>query len=147
MCSMPVNRIPRDYRREPTILDSQTVHAFVRELLDYANDNQTWGVEVAEALVDLIATRLSDTHSYLEPALAHEVLSGIRANWSSEPLTYVDALCTILANLGDTRSFLRERMAGDSSPEIRTLLAQTVAELDLAFPDDDSTARGSELSG
>jgi hypothetical protein len=57
----------------------------------------------------------------------------------------ISEMCS--TNLGDTRSFLRERMAEDSSPEIRTLLAQTVAELDLAFPDDDSTARGSELSG
>ena len=54
-CFVPVNRLPRDYSREPTILDPQTVHALVRELLDHANANQTWGLEVAETLVDLIA--------------------------------------------------------------------------------------------
>ena len=74
---MPVNRLPRDYSREPTILHPQTVHAYVRELLGYANANRT---EVAEALVDLIATRLSDLHSSLDPALAREVLCGIQAN-------------------------------------------------------------------
>ena len=131
---MPVNRLPRDYRREPTILDPQTVDAFVRELLGYANANRTWGVEVAEALVDLIATRLSDTYSSLDPALAREVLSGIEANWSPEPLTYVDALCTVLANLGDTRPFLREKIATCHSPEVRALLTETLMELDVAFP-------------
>ena len=104
---MPVNRLPRDYQREPTILDPQTVDVLVRELLGYANDNGTWGVEVADALVDLIATRHSDTYSSLDPALARAVLSGVEANWSYEPLAYVDALCTVLANLGDTRPFLR----------------------------------------
>jgi len=133
---MPVNRLPRDYSREPTILDPQTVHAFVRELLDHANANSTWGVEVAEALLDLIATRLSDTHSSLDPALAREVLSGIQANWSLEPLAYVDSLCTVLANLGDTRLFLREKMVTGQSPEVRTLLAETLAELDRVFPAD-----------
>lgn len=133
---MPMNQLPRDYRREPTILDPQTVHAFVQELLGYANAYRTWGVEVAEALVDLIATRLSDTYSSLDPALAREVLSGIEANWSYEPLAYVDALCTVLANLGDTRPFLREKIATAQSPEVRALLAQTLMELDLAFPDE-----------
>jgi hypothetical protein len=127
---MPVNRLPRDYSREPTILDPQTVHAFVRELLDYANANRTWGVEVAEALVDLIATRLSDTHSSLDPDLAREVLSGVEANWSPEPLAYVDALCTVLANVGDTSLFLRGKMATESRPEVRALLAGTLADLD-----------------
>jgi hypothetical protein len=133
---MLVDRLPRDYCREPTILDPQTVHAFVRELLGYANANRTWGVEVAEALVELIATRLSDSHSSLDPTLAGEVLRGIEANWSSEPLAYVDALCTVLANLGDTRPFLREKIATDQSPEVRALLGQTLMELDLAFPDE-----------
>ena len=71
---MPVSPLPRDYRREPTLLTPQAVHALVRELLDYANAHQTWGVEVAEAFVDLIATRLSDTHAALDPCLAREVL-------------------------------------------------------------------------
>jgi hypothetical protein len=132
---MPVNRLPRDYSREPTILDPRTVHAFVRELLDYANANRTWGVEVAEALVDLIATRLSDMHSSLDPALAREVLSSIRANWSPEPLAYVDALCTVLANLGDSRPLLREKMATDQSPEVQALLAETLSELERGFAD------------
>jgi hypothetical protein len=135
-CSMPMNRLPRDYGREPTILDPQTVHAFVRELLGYANANRTWGVEVAEALVDLIATRLSDTYASLDPTLAREVLSGIEANWFPEPLAYVDALCTVLANLGDTRPFLREKLTTSQSPEVRALLAQTLMELDKAFPDE-----------
>jgi hypothetical protein len=135
-CSMLVNRLPRDYSREPTILDSQTIHAFVRELLDYANANRTWGVEVAEAMVDLIATRLSDTHSSLAPALAREVLSGIQANWSPEPLAYVDALCTVLANLGDTRPLLREKLATTQSPEVRVLLAKTLVELNQGFADE-----------
>ena len=133
-----VNRLPRDYRREPTILDPQTVHAFVQELLDYANTHRTWGVEVAEALVELIATRLSDTYSSLDPDLAREVLSGIEANWSPEPLAYVGALCTVLANLGDTRPFLREKMAASQSSEVRALLAETLQALDLAFPDEAS---------
>jgi hypothetical protein len=136
---MPMNRLPRDYSREPTILDPQTVHALVRELLDYANANRTWGVEVAEALVDLIASRLSDTYSSLDPDLAGEVLSGIQANWSSEPLAYVDALCTVLANLGDTRRFVREKMAMSQSPEVRAVLAETLVELDRCFADE---ARG-----
>ena len=51
---MPVFSLPRDYSREPTLLSPQAVHALVRELLDYANANQTWGVEVAEAFVDLM---------------------------------------------------------------------------------------------
>src|SRR5262245_60994820 len=131
--SMSVNQLPRDYSREPTILDPQTVHAFVWELLDYANTNRTWGVEVAEALVDLIATRLSDTYSSLDPALAREVLRGVQANWSPEPLAYVDALCTVLANLGDTRPLLREKIATEQSPEVRSLLAETLAELDRCF--------------
>ena len=134
---MSVNPLPRDYGREPTILDPQTVHAFVRELLAYANANRTWGVEVAEALVDLIATRLSDTYSSLDPTLAGEVLHSIEANWSSEPVAYVDALCTVLANLGDTRPFLREKLAAAQSPEVRALLAETLMELDRAFPDRD----------
>jgi hypothetical protein len=133
---MPVNRLPRDYSREPTILDPPTVHAFVRELLDYANANRTWGVEVAEALVDLIMARLSDTYSSLDPSLAREVLRGIQANWSPEPLAYVDALCTVLANLGDTRPFLREKMATGQSPEVRALLAETLAELDRCYADE-----------
>jgi hypothetical protein len=45
----------------PTLLTPQAVHALVRELLDYANAHQTWGVEVAEAFVDLIAPRPSVT--------------------------------------------------------------------------------------
>jgi hypothetical protein len=130
---MSVNPLPRDYGREPTILDSDTVHAFVRELLAYANANRTWGVEVAEALVDLIATRLSDTYSSLDPALAREVFRGIEANWSPEPLAYVDALCTVLANIGDTRSFLRERIAAEPSAEVRALLAETLTQLDRVF--------------
>jgi predicted RecB family endonuclease len=134
---MPMNRLPRDYSHEPTILDSRTVHAFVRELLDYANANRTWGVEVAETLVDLIATRLSDTYSSLDAALAREVLSGIQANWSPEPLAYVDALCTVLANLGDTRPFLREKLATSQTPEVRALLADTLMELDRGFADGD----------
>jgi hypothetical protein len=133
---MPVNRLPRDYSRAPTILDPQTIHAFVRELLDYANANRTWGVEVAEALADLIATRLSDTYSSLDPALARAVLSGIQANWFSEPLAYVDALCTVLANLGDTRPLLREKLATTQSPEVRALLAETLVELDRSFADE-----------
>ncbi len=133
---MPVNRLPRDYSREPTILDPRTVHAFVRELLDHANANRTWGVEVAEALADLIATRLSDTYSSLEPALADDVLSGVEANWSPEPIAYVDALCAVLANIGDTRPFVRATMATAHSPEVRALLAETLAELDLAYPDE-----------
>ncbi len=131
-----MNRLPRDYSREPTILEPQTVHTFVRELLDHANANRTWGVEVAEALVDLIATRLSDTYSSLDPALARQVLSGIEANWSPEPLAYVDALCTVLANLGDTRPFQREKMATEQSPEVRALLAETLAELERALADE-----------
>jgi hypothetical protein len=130
-----VNRLPRDYSREPTILDPQTVHALVRELLDHANANQTWGLEVAEALVDLIAGRLSDTHSSLDSTLAREVLDGVRANWSPEPLAYVDALCTVLANLGDSRPFLREKIATGQSPEVQALLAETLSELDRAFGD------------
>jgi hypothetical protein len=43
------------------------VHAVVRELLDHANAYQTWGVEVAAAFVDLIATRLSVTYAALDP--------------------------------------------------------------------------------
>ena len=132
---MPVNPLPRDYSREPTILDPQTVHAFVRELLGYANSNRTWGIEVAEALVDLTATRLSDTHSSLDRALAREVLNGVEANWFPEPLAYVDALCTVLANLGDTRPFLREKIATTQSREVRALLAQTLMEVELAFPE------------
>jgi hypothetical protein len=132
---MPVNRLPRDYSREPTILDPQTVHALVRELLDYANANRTWGVEVAGALVDLIATRLSDMHSSLDPALAREVISGIRANWSPDPLAYVDALCTVLANLGDSRPLIREKMAAGQRPEVQALLAETLSELDQGFTD------------
>jgi len=89
---MPVPPLPRDYSREPTLLTPQAVHALVRELLDYANAHQTWGVEVAEAFVDLIATRLSDTHAALDPLLAREVLGGIRAHWASAPLAYVDAV-------------------------------------------------------
>ena len=65
---MPMPSLPRDYRREPTLLTPQAVHALVRELLDYANAHQTWGVAVAEAFVDLIATRLSDTSAPPEPA-------------------------------------------------------------------------------
>jgi hypothetical protein len=137
---MPVKRLPRDYSREPTILDPQTVHAFVRELLDYANANRTWGVEVAEALVDLIATRLSDTYASLDPDLAREVLGGVEAHWSSEPLAYVEALCTVLANLGgDTSLFLRGKIATEPRPEVRALLAETLAELEKCFVDD---ARG-----
>lgn len=34
-------RVPRDYDLEPTILEPQTVHAFIRELLDYA-DAEPW---------------------------------------------------------------------------------------------------------
>ena len=138
---MPVNRLPRDYSREPTILDPQTIHAFVQELLDYANANRTWGVEVAEALVNLIATRLSDTYSSLDPALAREVLSSIEANWSPEPLAYVDALCTVLANLGDTRPLLQEKMATGQSPEVRALLAETLVELNRSFADEAAGSR------
>jgi len=115
------------------------VHALVRELLDYANVNQTWGVEVAEAFVDLIATRLSDTSAPLDPCLAREVLGGIRAHWASEPLAYVDALCTVLANLGDTRPFLREQIATERSPAAHAVLAGTLAELDRHFTDEAST--------
>ena len=132
-CLVPINRLPRDYSREPTTLDPPMVHALVRELLDYANANRTWGVEVAEALVDLIAARSSDVHSSLDPALAREVHDCIRANWSPEPLAYVDALCTVLANLGDTRPFLREKIATGQSPEVQALLAETLSELDRAF--------------
>jgi hypothetical protein len=131
---MSLKPLPRDYGREPTILDRRTVHTLVVELLAYANANRTWGVEVAEALVDLIATRLSDTYSSLDPMLAREVLQSVEANWSPEPLAYVDALCTVLANLGDTRSFLREKIAAEESLEVRALLAETLTQLDQAFP-------------
>jgi hypothetical protein len=67
------------------------------------------------------------------------VLSGIQANWSSEPLAYVDALCTVLANLGDTRPFVREKMAMSQSPEVGAVLAETLVELDRCFADE---ARG-----
>jgi hypothetical protein len=136
---MPVPPLPRDYRREPTLLTPQAVHALVRELLDYANAHQTWGVEVAEAFVDLIATRLSDTHAPLDPRLAREVLGGIRAHWASAPLAYVDALCTVLANLGDTRPFLREKIATERSPQAQAILAETLAELDRSFADEAAT--------
>jgi hypothetical protein len=136
---MPVSPLPRDYRREPTLLTPQAVHALVRELLDYANAHQTWGVEVAEAFVDLIATRLSDTHAALDPCLAREVLGGIQAHWASEPLAYVDALCTVLANLGGTRPFLREQLATERSPAARAVLAATLAELDRSFADEASS--------
>jgi hypothetical protein len=136
---MPVDPLPRDYSREPTLLTAQAVHALVRELLDYANVHQTWGVEVAEAFVDLIATRLSDTYAPLDPTLAREVLGGIRAHWASEPLAYVDALCTVLANLGDTRPFLREQLATERSPAAHAVLAETLAELDRSFADEAST--------
>ena len=125
--------LPRDYRREPTLLTPQAVHAFMREGLDYAHVNQTWGVEVAEAFVDLIATRLSDTYAPLDPRLAREVLGGIRAHCASAPLAYVDALCTVLANLGDTRPFLREQLTTERSPAARAVLAETLAELDRSF--------------
>lgn len=130
---MSVNPLPRDYAREPTLLDAQTVHALVRELLAYASANGTWGVEVAEALVDLVANRLSDTHSSLDPMLTREVLDAIEANWSSEPLAYVDALCTVLANLGDTRRFLREKIATAHGSEVRALLEETMREVEQAF--------------
>jgi len=136
---MPVDPLPRDYSREPTLLTAQAVHALVRELLDYANARQTWGVVVAEAFVDLIATRLSDTHAALDPLLAREVLGGIRAHWASEPLAYVDALCTVLANLGDTRPFLREQLATERSPAAHAVLAETLAELDRSFADEASS--------
>jgi hypothetical protein len=136
---MPVNPLPRDYSREPTLLTAQAVHALVRELLDYANVHQTWGDEVAEAFVDLIATRLSDTYAPLDPTLAREVLGGIRAHWASEPLAYVDALCTVLANLGDTRPFLREQLATERSPAACAVLAETLAELDRSFTDEASS--------
>jgi hypothetical protein len=136
---MSVHPLPRDYSREPTLLTPQVVHALVRELLDYANAHQTWGVEVAEAFVDLIATRLSDTYAPLDPLLAREVFGGIRAHWASEPLAYVDALCTVLANLGDTRPFLREKIATARSSEAHVVLAETLAELDRSFADEAST--------
>jgi hypothetical protein len=72
----------------------------------------------------------------LDSALAGEVLSGTQANGSSEPIGYVDALCTILANLGDTRPFLRETIARVRSAEVRALLAETLAEQDLGFGDE-----------
>jgi hypothetical protein len=136
---MPVPPLPWDYSREPTLLTPQAVHASVRELLDYANAHQTWGVEVAEAFVDLIATRLSDTSASLDPRLAREVLDGIRAHWAAEPLAYVDALCTVLANLGDTRPFLREQLATARSPAAHAVLAETFAELDRSFAAEAST--------
>jgi hypothetical protein len=111
----------------------------VRELLDYANAHQTWGVEVAGAFVDLIATRLSDTYTPLDPLLAQEVLGGLRAHWASEPLASVDALCTVLANLGNTRPFLREQLATERSPAAHALLAETLAELDRSFADEASS--------
>jgi hypothetical protein len=86
--------------------------------------------------VNLIATRLSDTYSSLDPTLAGEVLSGIQANWSPEPLAYVDALCTVLANLGDTRPLLQEKIATSQSPEVRALLAETLVELNRSFADE-----------
>jgi hypothetical protein len=111
----------------------------VREVLDYANVNQTWGVEVAEAFVDLITTRLSDTDVPLDPRLAQEVLDGIRAHWASAPLASVDALCTVLAHLGDTRPFLREQLATERSPAAHAVLAETFAELDRSFANEAST--------
>jgi hypothetical protein len=136
---MPVPPLPRDYRHEPTLLTPQAVHALVQELLDYANAHQTWGVAVAEAFVDLIATRLSDTHALLDLTLAREVLGGIRAHWASAPLAYVDALCAVLANLGDTRPFLREQLATERSPAARAILAETLAALDRSFADEAAT--------
>jgi hypothetical protein len=128
--SVPLRPLPRDYRREPTILDPPTVHTLVRELLDYANANRTWGIEVAEALADLVVTRLSDTHSSLDPALAREVFDGIRANWSTEPLAYVDALCTVLVNMEGTRPFLEGKFVAEQSPDVRALLAEALADSD-----------------
>jgi hypothetical protein len=101
--------------------------------------HQTWGVAVAEAFVDLIATRLSDTSASLDPRLAQEVFGGIRAHWASEPLAYVDALCTVLANLGDTRPFLREQLTTERSPAAHAVLAATLAELDRSFANEAST--------
>ena len=126
-------KVPRDYDLEPTILEPQTVHAFIRELLDYADANDTWGVEVAEALVDLVATRLSDTFSSIDRSLAEQLVAAIENHWSDEPVAYVDALCTVLANLGDTRPFLRKRLAAARRPEVGALLAEVLAELDLAY--------------
>jgi hypothetical protein len=136
---MPLNPLPRDYRREPTLLTPQAVHALVWELLDYANVHQTWGVVVAEAFLDLIATRLSDIYAPLDPTLARGVLDGIRAHWASEPLAYVDALCTVLANLGDTRPFLREKLTTERNPAAHAVLAETLAELDRSFADEASS--------
>ena len=55
------------------------------------------------------------------------------------PLAYVDALCTVLANLGDTRRFLREQLAIERSPAAYAILAETLTELDRSFTDEAST--------
>ena len=67
------------------------------------------------------------------------MLGGIRAHWASEPLAYVDALCMVLANLGNTRPFLREQLATARSPAAHAFLAETLAELDRCFANEAST--------
>jgi hypothetical protein len=122
--------LPRDYTREPTILDRATVHRYVRELVAFANapDLGRGGGRGAG-------------RSDRRPALGHvrvprpgarpDVLRAIEAHWSPEPIAYVDGLCTVLANLSiDTRPFLREKLAGEKRAPLRALLAETLAELD-----------------
>ena len=136
---MPVSPLPRDYRREPTLLTPQAVHALVRELLDYANAHQTWGVEVAEAFVDLTATRLSDTHAALDPCLAREVLGGIQAHWASEPLA--SRRCPVYgpSEPGEHSPVPTRAARHRASPAARTVLATTLAELDRSFADEASS--------
>ena len=90
-------------------------------------------------LQDVRLHRIQVGEAGLDPRLAQEVLGGIRAHWASAPLAYVDALCTVLANLGDTRSFLREQIATERSPAAHAFLAETLAELARSFADEAST--------
>ena len=94
-----------DYRREPTLLTPQAVHALVRSCLT-TNAHQTWGVAVAEAS-DLIATRLSDTHAALT-CVSPGGTGGIRAHGVA-PLAWMP--CVRSWRTWDTCPFLREQLA------------------------------------
>ena len=117
--------LPRDYDALPTILGPGEVHRYVEELLDFARRNGTWGQEVAEALHDLIATRLSDTYSVLAPDLSDRVFDEVEANWSTDSMDYVDALCSVLVNItADTTPFFQQRLEIEQDERVKAILEE-----------------------
>ena len=125
----------RDYAAlGPTIMEPEAVHAYLGEILNFAETSHTNDKEVAEALLEMIF-RLSDTYSKLDEQTGARILVWVQEHGSSESIEFLDILCSILANLEKKAvvAFVKEKVKLESHPEPRKLLKELSEELSVEF--------------